>query len=262
MQLRNMVMFPASAPESASDVLIHLPPMTARSVLASALLGEDPPELPVAHLVLLAELFGINPNRSRVALSRMVASGEATTDGAATYRLAGRLLERRDRQGDSLVGRTRKWDGRWRMVVVTTTGSSAELRADRRRRLGLARLAEQREGVWLRPDNIDLRPDPGDDPDLGTYDVSPIPRGSAHRGLGRPGSRVRAVRRCSAPPSGRSAAAGRTRARRLAGPDPPCHLRQVGPVLPRRSSGLGARRPGDIGSPAEVPGCLSNWGDH
>ena len=70
-------------------------------MLASALLGEDPPELPVAHLVHLAGLFGINPNRARVALSRMVASGEATTDGAGRYRLAGRLLERRDRQGDS-----------------------------------------------------------------------------------------------------------------------------------------------------------------
>ena len=163
--------FPDADP--VSDVLIDLPPMTARSVLASALLGEDPPELPVAHLVLLAELFGINPNRSRVALSRMVASGEATTDGAATYRLAGRLIERRDRQGDSLAGRTRDWNGCWRMVVVTVAGSSAELRAARRHRLQLARLAEQREGVWLRPDNIDLRPEPGDDPDLTTYDVSP-----------------------------------------------------------------------------------------
>ena len=155
------------------DVLVDLPPMTARSVLASALLGEDPPELPVAHLVLLAGLFGINSNRARVALSRMVASGEATTDGSANYRLAGRLLERRDRQGDSLVGRTREWGGGWRMVVVTTTGSPADLRADRRRRLGLARLAERRDGVWLRPDNIDLRPDPGDDPDLTTYNVEP-----------------------------------------------------------------------------------------
>jgi phenylacetic acid degradation operon negative regulatory protein len=147
--------------------------MTARSVLASALLGEDPPELPVAHLVLLAGLFGINPNRARVALSRMVASAEATTDGAGTYRLAGRLLERRDRQEDSLAGRTREWSGGWRMVVVTTSGSPAELRTDRRRRLVLARLAEQREGVWLRPDNIDLHPDPGADPDLAAYDVVP-----------------------------------------------------------------------------------------
>jgi phenylacetic acid degradation operon negative regulatory protein len=153
------------------------PPLTARSVLASALLGEDPPELPVAHLVHLAGLFGINPNRARVALSRMVASGEATTDGAGRYRLAGRLLERRGRQEDSRTGRTRPWSGGWHLVVVTTAGSSPEQRAARRRRLALARLAEQREGVWLRPDNLDLRPDPADDPDLTVFAATP--RGDA-----------------------------------------------------------------------------------
>ena len=173
MQARRLLTGPVPAVATVSDVLVEVPPMTARSVLASALLGEDPPELPVAHLVQLARLFGINSNRARVALSRMVASGEATTDGSATYRLAGHLLDRRDRQGDSLAGRTREWTGGWRMVVVTTTGSPAELRADRRRRLGLARLAERREGVWLRPDNIDLRPDPGDDSDFDVYDVVP-----------------------------------------------------------------------------------------
>jgi phenylacetic acid degradation operon negative regulatory protein len=143
-------------------------------VLASALLGEDPPELPVSHLVHLAGLFGINPNRARVALSRMVASGEATTDGAGRYRLAGRLLARRDRQVESLLGGTGAWEGHWRLVVVTTAGSSAEQRAARRRRLTLARLVEQREGVWLRPDNLVLRPDPGDDPDLAMWTAVPV----------------------------------------------------------------------------------------
>jgi len=157
----------ASAPLDAGSAL------TARSVLASALLGEDPPELPVSHLVHLAGLFDINPNRARVALSRMVAAGEAATDGAGRYRLDGRLLERRSRQEDSRVGRTRSWGGGWRLVVVTATGSSAGQRAARRRRLSLARLAEQREGVWLRPDNLDLHPDPGDDPDLAMYLAEP-----------------------------------------------------------------------------------------
>ena len=159
---------PGSAPGSTPDVAPE-PPLTARSALVSALLGEDPPELPVAHLVELAGLFGINPNRARVALSRMVAAGEAVTDGAGTYRLVGRLLERRGRQQDSLVGRTNAWDGSWRIAVVITSGSSPDERAVRRRRLGLARMAEQREGVWLRPDNIELRPDPARDPDLAVY---------------------------------------------------------------------------------------------
>ena len=112
-------------------------PLTARSVLASALLGEDPPELPVAHLVHLAGLFGISDNRARVALSRMVAAGEAITDGSGRYRLAGHLLDRRGRQTDSRRGETRRrGTGRWRLVVVTTSGRSAEDRLARRRAPG------------------------------------------------------------------------------------------------------------------------------
>jgi phenylacetic acid degradation operon negative regulatory protein len=148
-------------------------PLTARSVLASALLGEDPPELPVAHLVHLVGLFGINENRARVALSRMASTGEVTTDGSGRYRLAGHLLDRQGRQGQSRRGETGPWTGRWRMVVVTATGRTAEERAARRKRLALARLAEQREGVWLRPDNIDLRPDPAADPDVALFDAAP-----------------------------------------------------------------------------------------
>jgi len=83
-------------------------PLTARSVLASALLGEDPPQLPVSHLVHLAALFGINENRARVALSRMASAGEVTTDGSGRYRLAGHLLDRRDRQTGSRRAQTRR----------------------------------------------------------------------------------------------------------------------------------------------------------
>ena len=147
--------------------------LTARSVLASALLGEDPPELAVSHLVHLAGLFGISENRARVALSRMAAAGEVSTDGAGRYRLAGHLLERQSRQTDSRRGETRPWEGRWRMVVVTGSGRSAEERSARRKRLALARLAERREGVWLRPDNIDLRPDPAGDPDAALFSATP-----------------------------------------------------------------------------------------
>jgi phenylacetic acid degradation operon negative regulatory protein len=147
--------------------------LTARSVLASALLGEDPPELAVSHLVHLAGLFGINENRARVALSRMAAAGEVSTDGAGRYRLAGHLLERQGRQAGSRRGETGPWEGRWRMVVVTGSGRSAEERGSRRTRLALARLAEQREGVWLRPDNIELRPDPVEDPDVALFSATP-----------------------------------------------------------------------------------------
>jgi phenylacetic acid degradation operon negative regulatory protein len=140
------------------------PPLTARSVLASGLLGMDPPELPVAQLVRLTGLFGISENGARVALSRMIAAGEATTDGLGRYRLAGHLAARQSRQSASRVGATARYDGEWWLAVVTTTGSSAEVRSARRRALAYARLAELREGVWMRPANVAvLLPDSLDD---------------------------------------------------------------------------------------------------
>jgi phenylacetic acid degradation operon negative regulatory protein len=123
-------------------------------VLASTLLGAEPPELPVAYLVHMAGLFGINPNRARVALSRMVASGEVTSDGAGRYCLAGQLLARQRRQAASRAGRTRQWSGEWQVVVLTSVGDAAEVRGQRRRALEAGRLAELRQGVWMRPDNL------------------------------------------------------------------------------------------------------------
>jgi phenylacetic acid degradation operon negative regulatory protein len=131
-------------------------PLTARSVMASALLGMDPPELPVAQLVRLTSLFGISENRARVALSRMVSADEATTDGSGAYRLAGHLAQRQSRQSASRSGRTGTYEGEWHLAVVTTSGSSAEVRASRRRALTYARLGELREGVWMRPANLEL----------------------------------------------------------------------------------------------------------
>jgi phenylacetic acid degradation operon negative regulatory protein len=129
-------------------------PFTARSVLASALLGMDPPELPVSQLVRLTGLFGISENRARVALSRMVSAGEAVSSGSGSYRLAGHLIERQSRQSASRSGIRSPYTGEWQLVVVTTSGSTADIRAERRRALAYARLAELREGVWMRPDNV------------------------------------------------------------------------------------------------------------
>ncbi len=128
--------------------------LTARSVLASTLLGLDPPVLPVGRLVATAGLFGIAENTARTALSRMAAAGEVVAEDGR-YRLTGRLLDRQRRQDEGRHPRLRRWDGRWRVAVVTTDRRSPAERADLRAALTRLRLAEWREGVWLRPDNLD-----------------------------------------------------------------------------------------------------------
>ena len=61
--------------------------LTARSVIASTLLGVDPPRLPTLALVRSGELFGLSEGATRTALSRMAAAGEVEADGTG-YRLA------------------------------------------------------------------------------------------------------------------------------------------------------------------------------
>lgn len=128
-------------------------PLTARSVVLSLLLGAHPPELPVRDIVRAVGLFDISEATLRVALSRMVGAGDLDRrDG--TYRLTRRLLERQARQDDATHPSTLPWRGDWEIAVVTSVGRSAADRAELRTRLGGLRLAELREGTWLRPANL------------------------------------------------------------------------------------------------------------
>jgi phenylacetic acid degradation operon negative regulatory protein len=128
--------------------------LTARSVIASTLLGTDPPRLPGRVLVRVGELFGISEGTIRTALSRMVANDELTTEDGS-YELSGpRLLERQARQSASRQAMRHVWHGSWVMAIVVSDRRAAGARADLRAALESVRLAELREGVWLRPDNI------------------------------------------------------------------------------------------------------------
>lgn len=130
--------------------------LTARSVIASTLLGTEPPRMPARALVQVAELFGITEGTARTALSRMVASGELAADDGS-YELAGpHLLERQARQTASRRATRHRWHGGWVMAVVVQERRDAGARAEVRAALLRARLAELREGVWLRPDNVDV----------------------------------------------------------------------------------------------------------
>ncbi|MDL4818373.1 PaaX family transcriptional regulator C-terminal domain-containing protein [Actinomadura opuntiae] len=137
---------------------LEIRPLTARSVVLSTLLGVHPPRLPARYLVRVGDLFGIAEGTIRVALSRMVTSGDLVqSDG--TYALTDRLLQRQARQDESRRPRTRSWDGTWEIAVITAERRPAADRAALRQAMSALRLAELREGTWLRPANLD-RPRP------------------------------------------------------------------------------------------------------
>jgi phenylacetic acid degradation operon negative regulatory protein len=129
--------------------------LSARSVLATALLGADQPHLTVGELVAMASLFGISDGAARTCLWRMVSNGELTSDDGM-YALAGGLLERRERVDEaSRFAATRQWDGTWELAVVSLERRSAADRLALRKAASALHLAELREGVWIRPDNLD-----------------------------------------------------------------------------------------------------------
>ncbi|MFE6774832.1 PaaX family transcriptional regulator C-terminal domain-containing protein [Streptomyces sp. NPDC057702] len=135
-----------------------LRPLTARSIVLSTLLGHHPAELPARALVRAGQVFGTAEGTIRVALTRMVAAGDLEPR-ERTYRLTERLLARQARQDDSRAPRLRPWTGDWEIALVTGERRPAPERAALRQAMGTLRLAELREGSWLRPANLD-RPRP------------------------------------------------------------------------------------------------------
>ncbi len=128
--------------------------MTARSVVLSVLLGAHPAWASAAELVRLTADFDIREPTLRVALTRMVGAGDLvrSDDG---YRLSERLLARQRRQDAAINPRLREYRGDWLTLVITTVGNDARTRASLRNTLQQNRFAELREGVWMRPDNLD-----------------------------------------------------------------------------------------------------------
>ena len=270
----------------ALALLASEPPLTTRSVLASTLLGTRPPRLPVGRLVRAGALFGIAEGTVRTALSRMATAGEVEADDG-WYRLSGRLVERQQRQDASrTAARAEPWSGRWWMAVVRGARRPAGRRAELRAAMATLRFAELREGVWLRPANLDPERSPVaraaladqchrfdvDSPqsespaDLAAslWDLAPwASRARAlHQALddlvgalegGDPaalGSRLRAVRRGPAALPGRPPAARGAAAAGLAGRRPASSLRPLRPGLPRPPGRLVRR----VGAPLSSHG--------
>ncbi|WKG04724.1 PaaX family transcriptional regulator C-terminal domain-containing protein [Mycolicibacterium sp. HK-90] len=128
--------------------------MTARSVVLSVLLGAHPAWASAAELIRLTADFDIKEPTLRVALTRMVSAGDLvrSEDG---YRLSDRLLTRQRRQDGAIDPPLREHDGQWLALVITSVGTDARTRAALRNTLQQYRFGELREGVWMRPDNLD-----------------------------------------------------------------------------------------------------------
>lgn len=134
--------------------MVQPAPLSARSVALSVLLGVPDGRLPVRDLIAAGDMCDIAPQTMRVALSRLVSRGELTVDNGI-YTLAPHHLERLRAQHEDIAPRLRPWDGTWETVVIVESGRDAADRARLRQDLARARLAELREGVWMRPANLD-----------------------------------------------------------------------------------------------------------
>ncbi|MGW5106368.1 PaaX domain-containing protein, C- domain protein [Nocardia sp. NPDC004123] len=145
------------------DLEAYLPRLTARGVILSLLVSNHPTRPTPGQVVRAAGAFGIKESAARVALTRMVSGGDLTRTHEG-FRLSEPLLERRQQVLHEVEQGTRPWDGDWEVVVVAGTGRDPGDRAALRTRLARLRLAELREGVWLRPANLTRSLELGDAP--------------------------------------------------------------------------------------------------
>jgi len=136
---------------------VQLAPLSARSVALSVLLGAPDGQLPVRDLVATGVMCDITPPTMRVALSRLVGTGDLGVDDGV-YTLSPHHLARLRAQHEDIAPRLRPWNGQWETVVIVESGRDAVDRARLRQDLAQARLGELREGVWMRPANLDRPP--------------------------------------------------------------------------------------------------------
>jgi phenylacetic acid degradation operon negative regulatory protein len=151
----------SGVPEGATGTVgtAHLRPLTARSAILSMLLGAHPPSATVSEVVAFGRQVDINDSAVRAALTRMVAAGDLHRD-QGVYTLSERLVERQRRQDEAMRLPTGDWDGTWRVAAVVSTGKDPASRLHLRRTMLGAHFGELREGLWMRPDNLDWHPSP------------------------------------------------------------------------------------------------------
>jgi phenylacetic acid degradation operon negative regulatory protein len=109
--------------------------------------------MPVGALVEAGELFGLEANAIRVAVARLLASGELTRDERGRYRLgAAEVVRPRAGSWKDLERRTRRWSGAW--IGVHPGGAGRARQRGRQHSLRLLGFGALLPSLWLRPDNL------------------------------------------------------------------------------------------------------------
>ena len=112
---------------------------------------------PVAGICEAGELLGISPASTRVAITRLRASGHLQAVGRGAYRIgvAAVPLMRQTARWRELERRVRRWDGGWIAVHTAALGRSDRAALRRRERaLRMLGLRELAAGLFVRPDNL------------------------------------------------------------------------------------------------------------
>lgn len=136
------------------------------------MLGAHPDRMRTADIIAAGEYFGISASTMRVALSRATTAGDVRrVEGG--YELSDRLRARQRHQDEGVADTGASWDGTWEMAVVVVAGRSGADRASLRDELAAARLAELREGVWMRPANLRRPRAYAEDPVLDCFTIHP-----------------------------------------------------------------------------------------
>jgi phenylacetic acid degradation operon negative regulatory protein len=111
----------------------------------------------VRFLVAAAEIFDIDSNATRVAITRLLACGLIERDERGAYRTgaAAAPILKRLNSWRTIDKRTREWDGSWLGATPDACCCSKDARAASVHALEFTGMREFSTGLWIRPDNLE-----------------------------------------------------------------------------------------------------------
>lgn len=112
---------------------------------------------PVRLLVAVAEIFDIDSNATRVAITRLLACGLIERDERGAYRTGSAAAPILHRLGSwrSIEKRTRPWKGGWIGATPDANGCTKDERTLSIRALSFLGMRKFAPGLWIRPDNLE-----------------------------------------------------------------------------------------------------------